>query len=106
MGLPPGPRVPAALQLLEYTVRPIGFFDRNIRQYGDLFTLRLAGLGNFVMVGSPALVKQVFTADTTTLQAGKANKILEPIVGARSVLLLDESEHLRQRRLLLPPMHR
>jgi cytochrome P450 len=31
--------------------------------------------------------------------------MLEPVLGPRSVLLLDDAEHLRQRRLLLPPFH-
>src|SRR5262249_51277945 len=103
--LPPGPRAPATVQLIEYTLRPLPFFDRCIREHGDLFTLRLAGLGAFVMAGAPELVKQIFTADAATLEAGSANKIIEPLVGPRSILLLDGQEHLRQRRLLMPPMH-
>src|SRR5215475_8484994 len=105
MALPPGPRQPGIAQLLEYTFRPLPFFDRCIRDHGDLFTLRMPGLGDFVMVGSPELVKQVFTADSDTLHAGSANGIIEPLVGPRSVLLLDGPEHLRQRRLLMPPLH-
>jgi cytochrome P450 len=31
--------------------------------------------------------------------------VLEPIVGRNSVILLDEAEHLEQRRLLLPAFH-
>ena len=31
--------------------------------------------------------------------------MLGPVVGERSVLLLDGAEHLRQRKLLLPPFH-
>ena len=31
--------------------------------------------------------------------------MLGPVVGARSVLLLDGAEHMRQRKLLLPPFH-
>jgi cytochrome P450 len=105
MGLPPGPRMSSVRQLLEYTVRPLPFFDRCIRDHGELFTMSLAGLGEFVLCGSPRLVKQAFTADPAVLQAGRANRILEPLVGSRSMLLLDGAEHLRQRRLLLPPLH-
>src|SRR5205807_1357256 len=39
------------------------------------------------------------------LHAGEANALLGPILGERSVLLLDGTEHLRHRRLLLPPFH-
>jgi cytochrome P450 len=92
-------------QLLEFTLRPLPFFERCLREHGDLFTLNLAGLGRFVMVTTPELVKQVFTADAAELTAGSANHIIEPLVGPRSVILLDGPEHLRQRRLLMPPLH-
>ena len=105
MPLPPGPRGPAFLQTLGYTYWTFPFFDRCARRYGDPFTLRMPGFGAFVMVSAPELVKQVFTGDPEQLHAGEANAILEPVVGPRSVLLLDGKEHLRQRRLLLPPLH-
>jgi cytochrome P450 len=59
----------------------------------------------FVMVFDPALVKQVFQGAPDQLHAGEANVLLGPIVGQRSVLLLDGAQHLRHRRLLLPPFH-
>ena len=38
--------------------------------------------------------------------AGEANAtVLEPTLGPNSVLTLDEDQHLRQRKLLLPPFH-
>ena len=57
------------------------------------------------MVFDPTLVRQVFQGSPTQLHAGEANALLGPIVGTRSVLLLDEAEHLRHRRLMLPPFH-
>src|SRR5205807_9611528 len=38
-------------------------------------------------------------------QGGGATALLSPILGQRSVLLLDEDEHLRHRRLMLPSFH-
>ena len=105
MSLPPGPRGPAFLQTIGYTYWTFPFFERCARRYGDPFTLRMPGFGSFVMVSSPALIKQVFTGDPEQLHAGKANAMLEPVVGPNSVLLLDGKAHLRQRRLLLPPLH-
>ncbi|HEY2747697.1 MAG TPA: cytochrome P450 [Polyangia bacterium] len=105
MSLPPGPRGPAFLQTLEYTYWTSSFFERCARRYGDPFTVRMPGFGAFVMVSAPELIKQVFTGDPEQLHAGKANAMLEPVVGRHSVLLLDGKEHLRQRRLLLPPLH-
>lgn len=105
MSLPPGPRGPAFLQTLGYTYWTFPFFERCARRYGDPFTLRMPGFGAFVMVTAPELIKQVFTGDPEKLHAGKANAMLEPVVGRHSVLLLDGKAHLRQRRLLLPPLH-
>ena len=105
MSLPPGPRGPAFLQTLGYTYWTFPFFEQCARRYGDPFTLRMPGFGSFVMLSAPELIKQVFTGDPDQLHAGEANAVLEPVVGPRSVLLLDGKEHLRQRRLLLPPLH-
>jgi cytochrome P450 len=105
MSLPPGPRGPAFLQTLGYTYWTFPFFEHCARRYGDPFTLRMPGFGAFVMLSAPELIKQVFTGDPEKLHAGKANAVLEPVVGRHSVLLLDGKEHLRQRRLLLPPLH-
>ena len=54
------------------------------------------------MVFDPELVKQVFQGSNEQLHAGEANALLGPIVGERSVLLLDGAEHLRHRKLMLP----
>lgn len=104
MSLPPGPRQPSFVQLLQFVQRPLPWMDACARRYGDPFTARFAGLGDFVLLAAPDLIKQVFTGDADVLHAGKANAILEPMVGSNSVLLLDGAPHLRQRRLLLPPL--
>jgi len=103
--LPPGPRRPAPLQLAEWAFRPLPFLRMCARRFGDAFTVKLPRFGNFVYVSAPELLKQIFTAPADQLMAGKANYILEPLVGKSSVLLLDGADHLRQRRLLLPPFH-
>ena len=102
--LPPGPSAPSAVQLLHFTQRPLAWLEDCARRYGDPFTVRLPGLGAFVMIAAPELIKQVFTGDDDVLHAGKANAMLEPMVGRHSVLLLDGAPHLRQRRLLSPPL--
>ena len=103
MTLPPGPRSPTLVQTAAWWRRPLELLDSCARRFGDVFTLRLAGLGNTVVVSRPELIKQIFTGDPEVLRAGQANAILLPIVGPRSVLLLDGPEHIRHRRLLMPP---
>jgi cytochrome P450 len=75
------------------------------RRYGNAVTMSTLFDRGFVMVFDPELVKQVFRGAPQQLHAGEANALLGPIVGERSVLLLDGEQHLRHRRLLLPPFH-
>ncbi|MCI0573260.1 MAG: cytochrome P450 [Myxococcaceae bacterium] len=105
MSLPSGPKQPALFQLAQYIWRPVAFLEECGRRHGDIFTLRMTGFGSLVLVSSPELIRQVFTADPEVLLAGKANELVRPLLGDNSVLLLDGTEHLRQRRLLLPPFH-
>jgi cytochrome P450 family 135 len=103
--LPPGPPYPRALQTLGWVFRPLPFMERCFARYGDIFTLKVAQEGTWVFLADPEMVKQVFTGDPRVLHAGEGNTVLLPIVGTHSVLLLDEREHMTQRKLLLPPLH-
>src|SRR3954451_4327498 len=105
MPLPPGPNWPPALQTAAWIARPGPFMERARLRYGDVFTVRLAQVGTFVFVADPGLLKTIFTTGPDRLRAGEANFALEPVLGNRSVLLLDGAEHIRQRRLMLPPFH-
>ncbi len=103
--LPPGPSLPRPLLVGRFLAQPTAFIESCQRRYGDYFTLRLSPERTMVISSDPGAVKTVFTADPKHVLAGKNNEILAPILGTRSVLLLDRGEHLRQRRLLLPPFH-
>ncbi|HKH14404.1 MAG TPA: cytochrome P450 [Solirubrobacterales bacterium] len=74
-------------------------------RFGDTFRLRILNEGTWVVLSHPDHVKQVFTGDPRVYHAGEGNQILLPVLGEHSVLLLDESTHLEQRKLLLPPFH-
>jgi len=103
--LPPGPRMPRAVQTLAWITRPMPFMERARARYGDTFTVRIAQEGTWVFLSDPEAVKEVFTAPPGVLHAGEANAILRPWLGDNSVLLLDGPRHLAQRKLLLPPLH-
>jgi cytochrome P450 len=74
-------------------------------RYGDVFTIRIAYEGKWVMLADPKAVKQVFTGDPEVFHAGEGNQILRPVLGHSSLLVLDEKPHMSQRKLLLPPFH-
>jgi cytochrome P450 family 135 len=103
--LPPGPRMPGVLQAVAWARRPLPFLERCRKRYGDVFTVRVRHSGTWVILSDPDDVKRVFTADHMTLGVGLANSILGPLLGPRSVMLLEEPEHVRRRKLMLPPFH-
>ena len=102
-GLPPGPRGPAWVQFARLTQRPLETLLGWHARYGDCFTVRYPVFGTGVYVADPQAIKELHTGDQSDLRAGEANAPLGRVLGTRSVLVLDGAEHLRQRRLLLPP---
>ena len=92
------------VQLVEFTRRPLEWLEACGRRFGDPFTARIPGYTPFVFAAAPDHIRTIFTGDDEVLHAGKANVVLEPLVGKHSVLLLDGAAHLRQRRLLSPPL--
>jgi cytochrome P450 len=103
--LPPGPRLPRALQTVGFLFGGARFLEACRRRYGDVVTFSTLFDSTFVMVFDPAALKEVFQGSGRQLHAGEANELLGPVLGQRSVLLLDEDEHLRHRRLMLPQFH-
>src|SRR5246127_5679742 len=103
MPLPPGPRTPAALNLARFALRPLDMLGTWRARYGDVFTVRFTVFGTGVYVADPVAIRELFTGDQSDLLAGDANSFMEPVLGPHSVLVLDGPEHLRQRKLLLPP---
>jgi len=103
--LPPGPRLPSALQTIGWWSRPTAYLERCRARYGKRFTIRLTGQSPFVVFSDPEEIKQIFQAPPEALHPGEGARILEPVVGPNSVILLDEGPHLRQRKLLLPAFH-
>ncbi len=103
--LPPGPRMPSALQTLGFWSRPTAFLERARQRYGPRFTIRLMGSPPFVLLCDPDEIKQLFQAPPEVLHPGEGARILEPVLGSNSVILLDEDPHLEQRKLMLPAFH-
>src|SRR3954452_10006492 len=104
-GLPPGPDWSLARFTIRWWRRPLQTLEECRARYGGMFTYRLAHEGTCVFVSDPEAIKQVFTGDPRLLHAGEANIVLLPVLGEHSVLLLDEPEHMAQRKLMLPPFH-
>jgi cytochrome P450 len=97
--------MPSALQAIGWARRPYPFMKRCQQRYGDIFTLRILHAGAWVFLCDPEDVKRVFTAPAGSLGVALANPLLLPLLGPRSVMLLEEPGHMTRRRLMLPPFH-
>jgi cytochrome P450 len=103
--LPPGPDWSLPRMTWRWWKQPLQTLEECQQRFGDIFTIRLPHEGTWVFVSDPEAIKQVFTGDPNLLHAGAANIVLLPVLGEHSVLLLDEPEHMVQRKLMLPPFH-
>jgi cytochrome P450 family 135 len=103
--LPPGPTEPPVVQTLRWLQRPISFLEFCRRRFGDAFSVRFLGFASpMVMVSDPEAVQALYSERGHGLPPGRSIA-LRPVLGARSVLLLEGPEHLSRRRLMLPAFH-
>jgi cytochrome P450 len=100
--LPDGPRLPRAVQTMLFMHSRHRMAPRWQRRYGDAFTIRMFAGRTVVTITRPEDIREVFAGPATTFHAGEGNAILAPVMGRHSVLILDEDEHLRSRKRLMP----
>jgi cytochrome P450 len=103
--LPPGPSEPPVVQTVRWLVRPISFLESCRRRFGDAFSVSFVGFRTpMVMLSDPDAIRALYTVPGHTLPPGRT-VALQPIMGSRSLLLLEGREHLARRKLMLPPFH-
>lgn len=102
--LPPSLPLPAPVQMYLWIRQPTEMMELWSKHYGHAYRLRLMPL-NFNLFSDPESIRTIFSAKQDEMHAGKVNRLLRAVVGESSVLLLDGSEHMRHRKLLLPSFH-
>src|SRR3954447_362169 len=103
--LPAGPSEPPVVQTLRWLARPIAFLQSCRRRDGDAFSVTFLGFQSpLVMISDPEAIQALYANREHGLPPGRT-VTLTPILGDRSVLVLEGREHLARRRLMLPPFH-
>jgi cytochrome P450 family 135 len=103
--LPPEPKSSPLVQTLRWAFRPLPFMQECREKYGDSFSVKFLGFERpMVMISGPAAIKALYTEREHGLPPGR-EIVLEPILGSRSLLLLEGADHLAHRKLMLPPFH-
>jgi cytochrome P450 len=100
-----GPGLPAAAQIALWAFRPVPFLTDCARRFGDTFTIRFPKYPPLVFTSDPGVVADVFSGDPQAFLTGQGNRILKPLLGEESLLLLDGEHHRKRRRLVMPPFH-
>ena len=103
--LPAGPSEPPLVQTLRWLLRPISFLESCRRRFGDAFIVRFLGFQTpLVMLSDPEAIRALYGNPDHGLPPGRT-VALQPILGPRSLLLLEGRDHLARRRLMLPSFH-
>ncbi len=103
--LPPEPSSSPLVQTLRWAFRPLPFMQECRQKIGDSFSVKFLGFERpMVLISDPEAIKALYTERANGLPPGR-NIVLEPIMGPRSVLLLEGEDHLARRKLMLPAFH-
>ncbi|NJL42909.1 MAG: cytochrome P450, partial [Pseudanabaena sp. SU_2_4] len=102
-----GSQAPAILQSLHWIFNPVSYLESNHNRYPDIFISRGTGFANtVVMVSHPEAMQQILTSDRKQLSAPRDfNLLLRPLLGDRSVIMLDGEAHKKRRQLVMPSFH-
>ncbi|BCL37635.1 cytochrome P450 [Nostoc sp. MS1] len=98
---------PTFLQRLQWVLDPVGYMESAAQQYPDIFTAQIIGFGNqLAFVNHPQTIQEILTNDRKKFAAlGEENRILEPLIGERSVIMLEGDRHRKRRQLVMPSFH-
>jgi cytochrome P450 len=103
--MPPEVSSPPLLQTLRWAFRPLPFMQECRQRLGDNFAVRFLGFERpMVMISDPAAIKALYMERSHGLPPGR-EVFLEPVLGSRSLLLLEGADHLAHRKLMLPAFH-
>ncbi len=103
--LPPISKLPGLVNTLRWMADPDGSLERDAARFGDAYLIQTLLFGTEAVFSHPGALKEIFTGDSDRFSAGEANEILGPVLGSRSVLLLDGAEHLHVRKMMMPAFH-
>ncbi len=89
---------------MQYRPRVMGALHR---KHGDVFSVRMpygpsGSMVTVVILADPVHIREVFAGPTGVFHAGEGNVSLLDVMGAHSLLLLDDEDHVRAKRLLMP----
>lgn len=103
----PGPTAPSVVQAARWATTQHSFFNENVARYGSPFRMRIPFVyrSGVVVFATRSAAKQILRMPADEARGGEAYSLLRESAGPTSVIVRDGAEHLRMRKLLLPPLH-
>ncbi|MFE6923051.1 cytochrome P450 [Nocardia sp. NPDC057663] len=103
VNLPPGPRWPAPVQAIAFSVFRPETVLAQAHRYGPSFSAKLPLFGQATVITEPPLIKQLFLSPPTEMET--IDPSLDLMFGKGSTFGLRGDQHRRRRKLLTPPFH-
>lgn len=100
--LPPGPSGLKFRNAMKMGMGAFDFLSENFEKYGDAFTLRFPGMGPFVWLNKPELVRKIFNLNPNEIDASKLPIPID--VGVSMTGFLNGDEHQMSRKIVIPPL--
>ncbi|MEL6440341.1 MAG: cytochrome P450 [Cyanobacteria bacterium J06621_8] len=98
----------ALLQKLQWIAQPNKYLNGAVQEAPDCADLFVAEVAkdDYIFVNHPAAMRQMMTRDRAKYFASsKDNAIMRPLVGDKSLLLIEGETHKKRRKLLMPSFH-
>ncbi|MDZ7959279.1 MAG: cytochrome P450 [Aulosira sp. DedQUE10] len=107
MQLPNLVKTPHILQRIQWVADPVGYMEKAVQEYPDIFTtVLLSPQDPWVFVNHPQAIQEILINDRKKFVApSRKNKILQPLVGDSSMIMLDGDRHKRRRQMVMPSFH-
>jgi cytochrome P450 family 110 len=103
--IPNGSQAPKWLQKTQWIMNPLGYMDAAKERCGSIFNAPVIGKYSCVLfVSDPQALQQIFSSHNNQFIA-PPDRVLQPVLGDRSIFVLEGDRHRKERKLLMPPFH-
>lgn len=102
------PKGPGALRRLQWILDPVNYLEKTKAELPDFFEEDSLGFGTgpLVIVSDPEAMQFILSRDRTLFHSpGELNRLLSPLIGNASVIMLSGDRHKQRRQLIAPAFH-
>lgn len=102
------PEGPSLVRRFQWILDPVNYLEKTKQRTPDFFEEDSLGfgVGSTVVTSSPEALQFILSRDRKTFQSpGEFNRLLAPLIGSASVIMLSGDRHKERRQLVTPAFH-